>query len=70
MEAIMAAEKVSWAMRSSSVIAVTWPVRLWRQALWLEVRLPSSVLGPVECWALRMLAACCFSEIINEVSRF
>src|SRR5947199_10036 len=51
-------------MRSSSVMTETWPVRPWRRAFWLQRRLPSSVLGPVELCALRGLASSCFSEIV------
>src|SRR5271165_1454861 len=32
------------------------------QAFWATAALPSSVLGPVDNWALRRLASICFSE--------
>jgi hypothetical protein len=50
------------------VMAETWPVRLWRQALRLDARLPSGDLGPVDFWALARLAANCFSVSVFSES--
>ena len=41
------------------------PVQPWRKLLREEMALPSSVLWPVESWALARLAACCAEVLIG-----
>src|SRR5665213_1432126 len=54
---------LSQASRSGSVMMVTIEVRPWRVAFLLDTCLPPSEVGPVDFWALRMLASSCFCEI-------
>ena len=63
---IKALVKLSWAVRSSSVIVVTWPVMPWRRAFMLERTRPVGSVGPWDVSALRRLAAYCKGDGIID----